>query len=94
MSSYRRKQLKSAAVLALALLSLIYLLHYLYSSASTSVVAPVGGSGVVIVTLLDHQRFSESYLKKIIANREDYAKRHGKKTLYEIVWRGLPSQWT
>ncbi|KAJ5700099.1 hypothetical protein N7536_003112 [Penicillium majusculum] len=77
MSSYRRKQLKSAAVLALAILSLIYLLRYLYFSASTSVVAPVGTSGVVIVTLLDRQRYSDSYLKKIVANREDYAKRHG-----------------
>jgi mannan polymerase II complex MNN11 subunit len=93
MSSYRRKQLKSIAVLAFAILSLIYLLHYLYSSSSTSVAGPVGTSGVVIVTLLDRQRFSESYLKKIIANREDYAKRHGKKALYEIVWKGfLPSR--
>lgn len=89
MSSYRRKQLKSAAVLALATLSLIYLLHYLYSSASTSVVAPVGTSGVVIVTLLDRQRYSDSYLKKIVANREDYAKRHGKKFFYEILWKSF-----
>ncbi|KAI2700887.1 CAZyme family GT34 [Penicillium roqueforti] len=42
-----------------------------------SVVASAGTSRVVIVTLLDRQRCSESYLKKIIANREDYAKRHG-----------------
>jgi mannan polymerase II complex MNN11 subunit len=32
----------------------------------------------VIVTLLDRKHFSESYVKKIVANREDYAKRHGK----------------
>lgn len=89
MSSYRRKQLKSVAVLSFAILSLLYLLHYLYSSASTSVVAPVGTSGVVIVTLLDHQRYSESYLKKIVANREDYAKRHGKKSLSEILWKSF-----
>jgi mannan polymerase II complex MNN11 subunit len=77
MPSYRRKQLKSVAVLAFAVLSIIYLLHYLYSSSSASVVAPASTSGVVIVTLLDRQRYSESYLKKIVANREDYAKRHG-----------------
>lgn len=89
MSSYRRKQLKSAAVLALAILSLIYLLRYLYSSTSTSVVAPVGTSGVVIVTLLDRQRYSDSCLKKIVANREDYAKRHGKKYFYERLWKSF-----
>ncbi|KAJ5823164.1 hypothetical protein N7447_005504 [Penicillium robsamsonii] len=85
MSSYRRKQLKSAAVLAFAILSLIYLLHYLYSSASSSVAAPVGTSSVVIVTLLDRQQFSESYLKKIVANREDYAKRHGYTNFFASV---------
>lgn len=89
MPSYRRKQLKSVAVLALAILSLFYLLHYLYSSASTSVVASADTSEVVIVTLLDRQRYSESYLKKIVANREDYAKRHGKKFFYEMLWKSL-----
>jgi hypothetical protein len=29
------------------------------------------------VTLLDRESFSESYINKIITNREDYAKRHG-----------------
>ena len=54
-----------------------------------SVVASAGTSGVVIVTLLDRQQCSESYLKKIIANREDYAKRHGNKPLYKAVWRSF-----
>lgn len=89
LSSYRRKQLKSVAVLALAILSLLYLLRYFSSSTSTSVVAPVGTSGVVIVTLLDRQRYSDSYLKKIVANREDYAKRHGKN--YSMKYCGRAS---
>jgi mannan polymerase II complex MNN11 subunit len=74
---HRRKQLKTVALLAFAVLSILYLLSHFYSS-STSLVAPAATTGVVIVTLLDHERFSESYLSKVVANREDYAKRHGK----------------
>ena len=76
MPSYRRKQLKSIAVIASAILSLLYILHHIYSVASPSVTADP--SSVVIVTLFDRQRLSESYVKKVVANREDYAKRHGK----------------
>jgi mannan polymerase II complex MNN11 subunit len=79
MSSYRRKQLKSGAILAFAIFLFLFFLHHLYASPLPSVATSASTSGVVIVTLLDHQRFSEAYLKKIIANREDYAKRHGKK---------------
>jgi mannan polymerase II complex MNN11 subunit len=39
---------------------------------------------VVIVTLLDRQSLSESYINKIVTNREDYAKRHGKLGFYPI----------
>jgi mannan polymerase II complex MNN11 subunit len=74
---YRKKQLKTVALFAFAVLSILYLLSHFYSS-STSLVAPAATTGVVIVTLLDHERFSESYLSKVVANREDYAKRHGK----------------
>lgn len=78
---YRRKQLKTVALFAFAILSLLYLLSYLYSSTSTSIATPAGTAGVVIVTLLDRERMSESYVNKIVANREDYAKRHGKVAL-------------
>jgi mannan polymerase II complex MNN11 subunit len=78
MPSYRRKQLKSIALLAFALLTILYLLHHIYLLSSTSITASTDNSSVVIVTLLDRERFSESYAKKIVANREDYAKRHGK----------------
>lgn len=74
---YRRKQLKTVAIFAVAFLALLYLLSHLYSSTSTYISAPAGTAGVVIVTLLDRERMSESYVNKIIANREDYAKRHG-----------------
>ncbi|KAJ5779312.1 hypothetical protein N7457_007032 [Penicillium paradoxum] len=83
MPSYRRKQLKSITILTFAFLSLIYILNYLYFSPS--VTASADTSDVVIVTLLDRQRLSESYLQKIVANREDYAKRHGYTNFFASV---------
>ncbi|KAJ5585546.1 uncharacterized protein N7459_005346 [Penicillium hispanicum] len=85
LSLYRRKQLKSIALIAIATLFILYLLSHLYSSSSTSIVAPAGTAGVVIVTLLDRERMSESYVKKIVANREDYAKRHGYTNFFASV---------
>lgn len=85
MPTYRRKQLKSVAILAFTIVSLLYIIHYLYAT-STSIAASASTSGVVIVTLLDRQRFSESYINKIVTNREDYAKRHGKGSRVEITW--------
>jgi mannan polymerase II complex MNN11 subunit len=74
---YRRKQLKPIAIFALVFLSITYVLFH-FSSSSSSSVAPAATTGLVIVTLLDYERFSDSYIDKIVANREDYAKRHGK----------------
>lgn len=74
---YRRKQLKVLALVACAILSILYLLSHLFSSNSTSLVAPAATGSVVIVTLLDREQLSEHYINKIVANREDYAKRHG-----------------
>ncbi|CAL5875088.1 uncharacterized protein PFLUO_LOCUS9392 [Penicillium psychrofluorescens] len=74
---YRRKQLKTVAVLAIAVFTILYLLPRLFSSSSPSVVAPAGTASVVIVTVIDREQLSESYIKKIVENREDYAKRHG-----------------
>ncbi|KAJ5256536.1 hypothetical protein N7478_012640 [Penicillium angulare] len=74
---YRRTQLKTIAVCACVVLSILYLLSYFFSADAPSIGAPVGTSGVVIVTLLDREHFSESYIKKIVTNREDYANRHG-----------------
>ncbi|CAG8040628.1 unnamed protein product [Penicillium salamii] len=84
MPIYRRKQFKSIAVLAFAIFSLLFIGHHIYSLSSPSLAAAVP-SGVVIVTLLDRQRLSESYVKKIVTNREDYAKRHGKAFLSHLI---------
>lgn len=74
---YRRKQWKTVGLFAFAILSILYLLLHLYSSSSISLATPAGTAGVVIVTLLDRNHMSESYVDKIVANREDYANRHG-----------------
>lgn len=74
---YRSKQLKAIAVFAFAVLSILYLLSYFSSASTSSITATVGTTGVVIVTVLDREHFSESYINKIVTNREDYAKRHG-----------------
>ncbi|KAJ5637704.1 hypothetical protein N7490_007583 [Penicillium lividum] len=96
---YRRKQLKTIALIVFAVLSILYLLSHL-SSSSSSVAAPAGTAGVVIVTLLDREHFSESYINKIISNREDYAKRHGytnffaSQSDYDEVVGDQPKSWT
>ncbi|KAJ6113950.1 hypothetical protein N7523_007267 [Penicillium sp. IBT 18751x] len=81
---YRRKQLKTIAIIAFAILAILYLFSHFLSSSSTSV-APAATAGVVIVTLLDYERFSESYINKLVANREDYATRHGYSNFFASV---------
>ncbi|KAJ5138799.1 uncharacterized protein N7515_003647 [Penicillium bovifimosum] len=89
MSSYRRKQLKSGAVFAFAVFLILFIHHLyaspFYTSPFLSAAASTSTSGVVIVTLLDHQLFSDAYLKKIIANREHYANYHGYTNFFASV---------
>lgn len=87
---HRRKQLKTVAVAAIAIVTILYLLSYFTSSNSTSAVASSAStSGVVIVTVLDRKVLSESFIKKIVTNREDYAKRHGKLYMVKIIAQSL-----
>ncbi|KAL5343745.1 galactosyl transferase GMA12/MNN10 family-domain-containing protein [Aspergillus crustosus] len=73
----RRKQLKAIAILGVALLAVFcFLSHISYTSTGTSAIS-IGTPSVVIVTLLDRTLYSEDYLQKIIANRENYAHYHG-----------------
>ena len=77
-SLQRRKQLKAVAILGLALLTVFYLLSQLFYTSTGTPAVPAGTASVVIVTVLDRAGFSDDYIQKIIKNREDYAKRHGK----------------
>ncbi|KAL5001942.1 galactosyl transferase GMA12/MNN10 family-domain-containing protein [Aspergillus recurvatus] len=73
----RRKQLKAFAILSVALLAVFFLLSQLFYTSTGSAAAPIGAPSVVIVTLLNRALYSDTYLQKIIKNREDYAQRHG-----------------
>ncbi|KAL4887060.1 alpha-1,6-mannosyltransferase subunit [Aspergillus karnatakaensis] len=75
----RRRQLKTIAVLSVALLAVFFLLSQLSYTSTGSRAVSLGAStsSVVIVTVLDRATYSEKYLQKIIANRENYAERHG-----------------
>ncbi|KAJ5908811.1 hypothetical protein N7495_001493 [Penicillium taxi] len=78
MPMYRRKQLKTVALISFAIISILFLLSHLYPSSSTSTPSThADTAGVVIVTVLDRKQLSEGYIKKIIANREHYTKAHG-----------------
>lgn len=77
LSYQRRRQLKVAAVIGLAVISLFFIFSYLRSSSITSSV-PAGTSGIVIVTVLDRAALSEKYIHRIKKNREDYVKQHGR----------------
>lgn len=74
----RRRQLKSFAIIGCIVVSALFLIFHLFSSGSSSVDTPVAnGPPVVIVTVLDTDFFSNTYIQRIKQNREDYAKRHG-----------------
>ncbi|KAL4780724.1 galactosyl transferase GMA12/MNN10 family-domain-containing protein [Aspergillus varians] len=73
----RRKQLKAVAILGVALVAIFFLLSQLFYTSTGTAEASIGTTSVVIVTVLDRTLHSDTYLQKIIKNREDYAKRHG-----------------
>ncbi|KAL4752835.1 hypothetical protein BDW72DRAFT_170246 [Aspergillus terricola var. indicus] len=73
----RRKQLKTITILSVAFLAIFFLLSQPFYTSIRTAAGPVGTPGVVIVTLLDRAMYSDTYLQKIIKNRDDYAQRHG-----------------
>ena len=77
-SPIRRKQLQFVALLACALLVLIYLGIRLFGSSGEK--APPGTPQVVVVTLLDEATMSDEYRARIMENRKYYAEKNG--TLY------------
>ncbi|RMJ28130.1 Alpha-1,6-mannosyltransferase subunit [Aspergillus sp. HF37] len=87
----RRTQLKTAALLAFAALSVLFLLSQVFGSDTATTVVPAGTPSVVIVTVLDRAALSESYIHKIVTNREDYARRHGYANFFADVSDYRPS---
>ncbi|KAL2005719.1 hypothetical protein VTN00DRAFT_10212 [Thermoascus crustaceus] len=99
-SLQRRKQIKTVAVLGFVALSFFFLLSHLFSSSgSNEVSVPAGTPKVVIVTVLDRDYMTESYIRKIKKNREDYAARYGYANFftdvseYEPYLNNAPRSW-
>ncbi|KAL1973306.1 hypothetical protein VTN31DRAFT_5941 [Thermomyces dupontii] len=102
----RRRQLKTLALIVLAGVALFLLVTRLLAPSSSSgngTISTFGSSAVapvVLVTVLDSERWSQSYIEKIKRNREDYAKRHGYATFfanasdYAYTLLGQPRSWT
>ncbi|KAF4214289.1 hypothetical protein CNMCM8980_008389 [Aspergillus fumigatiaffinis] len=99
LSLQRKKQLKAAAILGFAILTLFFLLTHFSHSSTASISATAGASSIVIVTVLDRARFSDNYIQKIIKNREHYASRHGYTNFfatlsgYESALDNAPRSW-
>lgn len=78
-SLQRRRQLKTIAIVSFAFVSILFLLSRIFSSSGHATAAiPSGTANVVLVTVLDREALSDSYIQKIKTNRENYAARHGK----------------
>ncbi|KAK1596126.1 galactosyl transferase GMA12/MNN10 family protein [Colletotrichum navitas] len=92
----RRSRLKVIAAVALMFLGFIYLLAGFLRSPSGPHL-PSGEPPVVIVTVLDEDNYSKSYLSGIRDNRKQYAQLHG----YEVMFaktgdynlNGSPASW-
>ncbi|KAK9583198.1 putative alpha-1,6-mannosyltransferase mnn11 [Aspergillus fumigatus] len=99
LSLQRKKQLKTAAILGFAILTLFFLLSHFSHSSTAPTSAPSGASSIVIVTVLDRARFSDNYVQKIIKNREHYASLHGYTNFfatlsdYESALDNAPRSW-
>ncbi|KAL8864947.1 MAG: hypothetical protein Q9174_007151, partial [Haloplaca sp. 1 TL-2023] len=75
LSYTRRKQLQAGALMLLTAFLLIFGLSHLFSSSPEERIPP-GTPDVVIVTVIDEQSLSPSYIEKIQENRRSYAARH------------------
>ncbi|KAJ9222184.1 CAZyme family GT34 [Paecilomyces variotii] len=100
LSFQRRRQLKAAAVLGFALLSILFLASHFFSSSDTESAAILSSAPeVVLVTVFDRDVLSKSYIEKVKKNREYYAARHGYANFfanvsdYEYALNNAPRSW-
>ncbi|KAK2748865.1 hypothetical protein FQN55_004007 [Onygenales sp. PD_40] len=90
-SSARRRQLKAVAVLGLVAVTFFFLVSRIFSSGSASgEVVANGQANIVIVTVLDEEKFGDKYIQRIKQNREDYAQRHGYTNFFASTSEYLP----
>lgn len=90
----RRKGLQLVAICVCGALFFLFVCSRLFPSSDR---VPPGTPKVVIVTPLDRNAFSSTYIGRIVTNRESYAARHGYGTFYPDVHdydvKGAPSSW-
>lgn len=82
-SSFRRKRLKTGALISCGVLAVYWILTKLLFSSSALHI-PSGTPEVVIVTVLDPS-LSTEYVAKIKENREEYAARYGMNRYFNVV---------
>jgi mannan polymerase II complex MNN11 subunit len=74
---FRPQQLRLYSLIVCALLATYLFFHYVHFPDTLEESVPPGTPPVVIVTVFDEQHMSDQYVKRVKANREDYASRHG-----------------
>jgi mannan polymerase II complex MNN11 subunit len=70
----RRSRVQAIVLFACALGAVLFILSHAFGAAGG---IPSGTPPVVIVTVLDPNRFSKEYIQNIKDNRNEYARKHG-----------------
>ncbi|KAK4186081.1 hypothetical protein QBC35DRAFT_516476 [Podospora australis] len=95
----RRNRLKLVAITGLFFLAVIYLLTRPNNGSRKSLShTPTGKPPVVLVTVLDENKYSKAYIDTVKENRIKYAEKHGYRTLFakegDYDLKGAPGSWT
>lgn len=96
--SLRPRDIKRYGAYILGGGTLIFFLVWLFSRPASTGQLPPGTPGAVIVTTLDPST-SASFRENIVANRKDYAARHGYATFFANttdynLMAGMPQSWS
>lgn len=75
-SPVRRKQLQFGALIACAVIAIIYLTTRFFSASEER--GPSGTPEIVVVTVLDQATMSDEYRDRIKENRKYYANKQGR----------------
>ncbi|KAH7149890.1 galactosyl transferase GMA12/MNN10 family-domain-containing protein [Dactylonectria estremocensis] len=93
----RPSRLRTILLLVLAVVGLLWLLSGPRKETPYREHVPSGKPPVVILTVIDPTKYSDTYLKTITDNREQYAAKHGYETmtvrLFDYDTKGAPQSW-
>lgn len=95
--SIRPRDVKHLAIYAVGGFTFVFLLIWLFGGSSSRPRIPAGTPGAIIVTTLDPS-MTQSLKENIMANRRDYASRHGYDTFFPNttdynLMPGVPRSW-